>query len=65
MAAENLADVISSLTPEEQESVKQFIDSRSEKDRRHHHRFSPRLTSSSTSTPNCSAVWPSDVLPNR
>jgi hypothetical protein len=26
MAAENLAAVISSLTPEEQESVKQFID---------------------------------------
>jgi hypothetical protein len=26
MAAENLADVISSLTPEEQESVKQFVD---------------------------------------
>jgi hypothetical protein len=26
MAAENLADVIGSLTPEEQESVKQFID---------------------------------------
>jgi hypothetical protein len=26
MAAENLADVISSLTPEEQESVKQFIE---------------------------------------
>ena len=25
MAAENLADVISSLTPEEQESVKQFV----------------------------------------
>jgi len=26
MAAENLADVISSLTPEEQESVKQFVE---------------------------------------
>ncbi len=26
MAAENLADVIGLLTPEEQESVKQFID---------------------------------------
>ena len=26
MAAENLADVISSLTPEEQESVKRFVD---------------------------------------
>jgi hypothetical protein len=26
MAAENLADVISSLTPEEQESVRQFVD---------------------------------------
>ena len=26
MAAENLADVISSLTPDEQESVKQFIE---------------------------------------
>jgi hypothetical protein len=26
MASENLADVISSLTPEEQESVKQFVD---------------------------------------
>lgn len=26
MAAENLADVISSLTPQEQESVKQFVD---------------------------------------
>jgi hypothetical protein len=26
MAAENLAAVISSLTPEEQESVKQFVD---------------------------------------
>ncbi len=26
MAAENLADIISSLTPEEQESVKQFIE---------------------------------------
>jgi hypothetical protein len=26
MAAQNLADVISSLTPEEQESVKQFIE---------------------------------------
>lgn len=25
MAAENLADVISALTPEEQESVKQFV----------------------------------------
>jgi hypothetical protein len=25
MAAENLADVIGSLTPEEQESVKQFV----------------------------------------
>lgn len=25
MAAENLADVISSLTPEEQEAVKQFV----------------------------------------
>jgi len=25
MAAENLADVVSSLTPEEQESVKQFV----------------------------------------
>jgi hypothetical protein len=26
MAAENLADVISSLTPEEQRSVKQFVE---------------------------------------
>jgi hypothetical protein len=26
MAAENLADVISALTPEEQEAVKQFVD---------------------------------------
>jgi hypothetical protein len=26
MAAENLADVISSLTPEEQESVRQFVE---------------------------------------
>jgi hypothetical protein len=26
MAAENLADLISSLTPEEQESVKQFVE---------------------------------------
>ena len=26
MAAENLAAIISSLTPEEQESVKQFVD---------------------------------------
>jgi hypothetical protein len=26
MAAENLADIISSLTPEEQESVKQFVE---------------------------------------
>lgn len=26
MAAENLADVINSLTPEEQESVKQFVE---------------------------------------
>ena len=26
MAAENLADLISTLTPEEQESVKQFVD---------------------------------------
>ena len=26
MAAENLVDVISSLTPEEQESVKQFVE---------------------------------------
>jgi hypothetical protein len=26
MAVENLADVINSLTPEEQESVKQFVD---------------------------------------
>jgi hypothetical protein len=26
MAVENLADVISSLTPEEQESVKQFVE---------------------------------------
>jgi hypothetical protein len=26
MAAENLADLIDSLTPEEQESVKQFVD---------------------------------------
>jgi hypothetical protein len=26
MAAQNLADVITSLTPEEQESVKQFVD---------------------------------------
>ena len=26
MAAENLADVIASLTPEEQESVKQFVE---------------------------------------
>jgi hypothetical protein len=26
MAAENLAEVVGSLTPEEQESVKQFID---------------------------------------
>jgi hypothetical protein len=26
MAAENLADVISSLTPDEQESVKQFVE---------------------------------------
>ena len=26
MAAENLSDIISSLTPDEQESVKQFVD---------------------------------------
>lgn len=26
MAAENLADVISTLTPEQQESVRQFVD---------------------------------------
>jgi len=26
MAAENLADLISTLTPEQQESVKQFVD---------------------------------------
>ena len=26
MAAENLADIIRSLTPEEQESVKEFVD---------------------------------------
>jgi hypothetical protein len=26
MAAENLADVINALTPEQQESVKQFVD---------------------------------------
>jgi hypothetical protein len=26
MAAENLADVVSSLTPEQQESVKQFVE---------------------------------------
>jgi ABC-type nitrate/sulfonate/bicarbonate transport system substrate-binding protein len=26
MAAENLADVVTSLTPEEQDSVRQFID---------------------------------------
>ena len=63
MTADDLVSVINSLAPEERQSVKQFVEFL--KGNLCLHRFSQRLTSLSINTPNCSAVWPSDVLPNR
>jgi hypothetical protein len=63
MAAENLADLMSSLTPAEQESVKRFVDFLKRRESAGRTPFlAARSTISSISTQNCSAVSPSDLL---
>jgi len=63
MASENLVDDIRSLTPEQQESVKQFVEFLREKDRSESSTFLQLSKSLSTSIQNSYAIWRGDQIP--
>jgi hypothetical protein len=65
MAAENLADVISALPPDEQESVKKFVEFLKQKGSASSTPFLAAVDEFIHQHPNCFDVWLSDLLPNR
>jgi hypothetical protein len=63
MGAESLVDAIQSLTPVEQESVREFLEFLKAK-ARPRSPFLSAVEEFSTSIPNCYATWRSDDLSN-
>ena len=65
MAAENLADVINSLTPEQQESGKQFVEFLKRKASPPSSPFLAAVDEFIDQHPELLRRWPSDLLPDR